>query len=226
MADKQVTPFQLTDQFTMNNFNQRINETNTALENIDTYTKQQIEEINTALQNIDVYTKAQTLSDATKLQYGLNSNAIPDDVFKCLFPAMPTGTISWLASETIPSGFLKCDGSSVAKEDYPELYSVIGDTFGTGTDTTFQLPDLRAKFIRGAGTNGDYSATFGKTQGGSILISNSGRFPTVSDSEFSKVVPTNMGYTFGGGDSGQTAYSYGLRPYNIVLTPIIKYCGG
>ena len=33
MADNQITPFQLTDQFTMNNFNQRINETNTALQN-------------------------------------------------------------------------------------------------------------------------------------------------------------------------------------------------
>ena len=34
MADNQITPFQLTDQFTMDNFNQRINETNTALQNI------------------------------------------------------------------------------------------------------------------------------------------------------------------------------------------------
>ena len=32
MADKQITPFQLTDQFTMDNFNQRINETNIALQ--------------------------------------------------------------------------------------------------------------------------------------------------------------------------------------------------
>ena len=35
MADNQITPFQLTDQFTMDNFNQRINETNTALQNIN-----------------------------------------------------------------------------------------------------------------------------------------------------------------------------------------------
>ena len=32
MADNQITPFQLTDQCTMDNFNQRINETNTALQ--------------------------------------------------------------------------------------------------------------------------------------------------------------------------------------------------
>ena len=32
MADNQITPFQLTAQFTMDNFNQRIDETNTALQ--------------------------------------------------------------------------------------------------------------------------------------------------------------------------------------------------
>ena len=34
MADNQITPFQLTDQFTMDNFNQRINEANIAFQNI------------------------------------------------------------------------------------------------------------------------------------------------------------------------------------------------
>ena len=34
MANNQITPFQLTDQFTMDNFNQRINEANTAFQNI------------------------------------------------------------------------------------------------------------------------------------------------------------------------------------------------
>ena len=34
MANNQITPFQLTDQFTMDNFNQRINETNIAFQNV------------------------------------------------------------------------------------------------------------------------------------------------------------------------------------------------
>lgn len=142
-----------------------------------------------------------------------------------LFPAMPTGTISWLASETIPDGFLKCDGSSVAKADYPELYAVIGDTFGAGTDTTFQLPDLRAKFIRGAGSSGNYSAVFGQTQDGSSLVVNSNAImPSVKKPDYA--LSYSGGCTYGGSASGQTAYEYGLRPYNIALTPIIKYCGG
>ena len=44
MADNQITPFQLTDQFTMDNFNQRINETNIALQKkADTSVIDQIE---------------------------------------------------------------------------------------------------------------------------------------------------------------------------------------
>ena len=44
MADNQITPFQLTDQFTMDNFNQRINETNTSLQKkADTSVIDQIE---------------------------------------------------------------------------------------------------------------------------------------------------------------------------------------
>lgn len=165
--------------------------------------------------------KANLLKDDTAALYGMDNTAVPDNVFKYLFPAMPVGTISWLASENIPSGFLKCDGSSVSKSDYPELYAVIGDTFGEGTETTFKLPDLIAKFIRGAGTSGNYKATFGNTQEGSFLVSNNSEYPTVSNSDYSSVV-SNYGWSFGGASSDRNAYGYGVRPYNIALTPIIK----
>ena len=52
MANNQITPFQLTDQFTMDNFNQRINETNTALQNkADTSSVYTKTETDTLLQN-------------------------------------------------------------------------------------------------------------------------------------------------------------------------------
>lgn len=224
MADKPITQFQLADQFTMDNFNQRIEETNTALENIDTYTKQQIEEINTALQNIDVYTKAQTLSDATKLQYGLNSNAIPDNVFERLSHFTPTGAVFWLASETVPEGFLLCDGSSVSRADYPLLFQAIGTAFGSDNDTTFKLPDLRAKFVRGAGSSGSLSATFGQTQNATGLNFARGsragiiNVDGIQQSISERLAPLSSQYE----DSyGQDMYA--VRPYNIALTPVIKY---
>lgn len=51
-------------------------------------------------------------------------------------------------------GFLLCDGSAVSRETYADLFAVIGTTFGAGDgSTTFNLPDLRGRFIQGA--NGD-----------------------------------------------------------------------
>jgi len=48
------------------------------------------------------------------------------------------------------SQFRKCDGAYYAKLDYPELYAVIGDTFGSTTDD-FAVPDLRGRAIVDAG---------------------------------------------------------------------------
>lgn len=166
------------------------------------------------------YTKEETLSAGTRAKLGAGDSAVPDDVFKVL---PPVGSVFWYAAESAPAGYLACDGSSVAKADYPELYAVIGDTFGAGTDTTFQLPDLRAKFIRGAGSSGNYSAVFGQTQDGSLLVANSFAIrPTVKnpDNEISYSSGCNYG---GSGSAAINCYEYGLRPYNIALTPIIKY---
>lgn len=66
---------------------------------------------------------------------------------------LPVGSIIPYGSNTAPTGFLLCDGSEVSKETYPDLYVVIGDSFGTATDGKFKLPDLRGKFVQGA--NGD-----------------------------------------------------------------------
>lgn len=68
--------------------------------------------------------------------------------------SVPIGTIISYASTTLPVGFLLCDGSEISKTDYADLYAVVGNKFGTATDTTkFKLPDLRDKFIQGANGN-------------------------------------------------------------------------
>lgn len=72
----------------------------------------------------------------------------------------PVGTIISIFSETAPLHYLKCDGATYNKADYPELanhllsltthsqYEVSGDA------TKFKVPDLRGEFLRGTGTNG------------------------------------------------------------------------
>ena len=47
----------------------------------------------------------------------------------------PTGTIICFAGETVPSGWLLCNGSEITKSDYPKLFSVIGNVYGTSVNS-------------------------------------------------------------------------------------------
>ena len=73
---------------------------------------------------------------------------------------IPTGDIKTFLFETVPTGYLECDGSTVSRTTYSTLFSAIGDLYGVGDgSTTFEIPDLRGKFLRGwdhgAGTDPD-----------------------------------------------------------------------
>ncbi|NET44903.1 tail fiber protein [Okeania sp. SIO2B3] len=47
-------------------------------------------------------------------------------------------------------GWLVCDGDAYLRDEYSELYQIIGGSFGTGDNvTTFNVPDLRGRFVRG-----------------------------------------------------------------------------
>ena len=68
--------------------------------------------------------------------------------------AVPTGTIIPFAGSTIPTGYLLCNGATVSRTSYAALFGVISTLYGTGDGTTtFNLPDLRDRFLEGAGTN-------------------------------------------------------------------------
>jgi microcystin-dependent protein len=63
---------------------------------------------------------------------------------------VPAGTVIAYASSTVPSGFLECNGSNISRSTYAQLYSAIGNAWGSGDgSSTFGLPDLRGEFIRG-----------------------------------------------------------------------------
>lgn len=61
----------------------------------------------------------------------------------------------------LPSGYLMCDGSSLNRTGaFARLFEVIGTNFGALDTSTFCLPDLRGRFIRGTdnmGSNGPAS---------------------------------------------------------------------
>ena len=63
--------------------------------------------------------------------------------------------LAWSSQEKIPAGYLICDGREISKSEYKELYEIIGDTYGTPSDTSkFKLPKFNdGRFMRGIGGN-------------------------------------------------------------------------
>ena len=83
-----------------------------------------------------------------------------------LYADTPVGTIQAYGGSTFPSGWLLCDGTELNRADYPELFAVIGTSFGTpSANTKFNIPDLRGEFLRGAGTNSHSGQGNGGTVG-------------------------------------------------------------
>ena len=61
-----------------------------------------------------------------------------------------TGLIVPWSDSSTPSGFLDCDGATVSRTTYANLFSVIGTTYGAGDgSTTFGLPDLTDRTVLG-----------------------------------------------------------------------------
>lgn len=167
--------------------------------------------------------KANLLSDDTCELLYLDNTAVPNDALQELAKRASVGSIFWFAAQTAPDGYLICDGSAISRTDYASLFSVIGTTFGAGDgSTTFTLPNLRAAFIRGSGSNNGYSATFGQVQSPTGIGKNGAALYdlTNSDGGVGSVSYAVRPET----TTRQTSFSFqGVRPYNIALTPIIKY---
>ena len=80
------------------------------------------------------------------------------------YALLPTGSVEMYAGQynNIPSGWLLCDGSAVSRTTYKDLFDIVGTQFGVGDgSSTFNLPDLQAKFPRGATSSADAGATGG-----------------------------------------------------------------
>lgn len=167
----------------------------------------------------------------------------------------PVGTIMAFAGASVPSGYLVCDGSAISRTNYAELFAAIAIAWGAGNGTTtFNLPDLRGRFLRGldGGSGNDPDAN---TRTASGILGNTGNnvgslqldtFATHQHEYFSNS-PANAGTPFnvwGNGptmrivkNNNGTSYtrnssltspigSTETRPKNAYVYYIIKYAAG
>lgn len=86
---------------------------------------------------------------------------------------LPIGSVIAFAgpAEAPPDGWLLCDGASVSRTEYGELFRAIGTAHGSGNGaSTFSLPDYRGRFLRGvdggAGRDPDRAARSVASDGG------------------------------------------------------------
>ena len=156
---------------------------------------------------------------------------------------VPTGCVQAFAGNTVPDGWLLCDGSAVSRTDYAELYSVIGDTYGAGDDsTTFNLPNMSGRVAIGSGTGTDANITsktfaVGSTGGEythklttNEMPAHNHTFPYHGTAAGTNQYPCGISgtsaisgdFTMGMNNTGGDAYHNNIQPYTV-LQYIIKY---
>lgn len=91
------------------------------------------------------------------------AQAMVDVAAKELIKEMLTGVIMPFAGSTIPDGFLECNGQELERDEYSDLFEVIGTAFGSDDMFTFKLPDLRTRVP--VGENGETGYEMGNAGG-------------------------------------------------------------
>lgn len=124
------------------------------------------------------------------------------------------GEIKMWAGNTIPDGWLLCDGSEISKTAYPNLYEAIGDLWGVpNSSSNFKLPNLAGKVPVGyASADTDFD-TVGKTGGEKTHTLTVDEMPQHRHYLTSSVYRDTSKQTLGTGSQG---YPNGTRYSNYV----------
>ena len=128
----------------------------------------------------------------------------------------PIGSIIAFSSLTVPDNWLACNGAAVSRETYAELFNVIGTTFGGGNgSTTFNLPNLNNRTLRG-------SSTIGTTGGSDSVTLSTANLPAHNHGVGSLSAVSNGSHTHNFGitssSGGRNNSVGGGNEYNTVNT--------
>ena len=128
---------------------------------------------------------------------------------------VPSGVMVPFAGKTVPDGWLLCNGASLAKASYPDLFAAIGYTWG-GSGNTFYLPNYNGRHILGT----TYANNVGSTVSAGLpdITGSFGITGNDADRGFSTSYTdgcfTTKSTTLGGLDSGASSYRTGI-PYFV-----------
>jgi microcystin-dependent protein len=139
----------------------------------------------------------------------------------------PPGSIMAFGGTNIPTGWLLCDGSPVSNLQYPQLFSAVGTSWGSGTQgstNNFNLPDLRGLFLRGVDSTGINDPDFqSRTNAAGVQNANVGSLH--ADMFKSHTHPAADSGPTGAIGSG-TLHVLETPPFSLSTSPLIGYAGG
>lgn len=146
---------------------------------------------------------------------------------------LPIGIILPFSDDTIPEGYMLCDGAAISRTTYSTLFGIIGTTYGEGDgSTTFNLPNLKGRVPVGRDITDTDFDTLGETGGekehmhyngmsaynNQLTVSNTNSDSSHSADELYTITGTN-GFN---GVGTQNVYAYStesgssLQPYQVV----------
>lgn len=104
-------------------------------------------------------------------------------------------------------GYLWCNGTDHDIGDYPKLFEVIGNTYGTSPSGKFKVPDLKRKFPIGISPNIDIGTT------GGVKQLSSSHYPHEHTLSFSEMKYTGRrgGETYGGSRGATTGFTHAWK---------------
>lgn len=152
---------------------------------------------------------------------------------------IPVGTVIAVAN-SVPTGFLLCNGQSVSRDTYADLFEYLGTKYGSDSDDTFKVPNYTNIFLQGSNNNVGTTIAAGLPNITGMLVQNTwvewmqwrtGCFYQVTQNESNGNVATNNSNTGNAGGVGfnasRSSSIYGksntVQPPAVTVNFCIKY---
>ena len=132
---------------------------------------------------------------------------------------LPAGIIMAYMGGTPPKGWLECNGQQVSRIRYKRLFDLLGTSFGPGDgSTTFTLPNLRERYIKGSNQIGVYiDAGLPDITGTARDVTSSSTTSTIATGAFYPVQNSagGTGGTYNGTNSSTSYYRTGFAASRV-----------
>lgn len=107
--------------------------------------------------------RADPMDEVTDADWDAIEKLVGNLYEEIMHPVLAVGAIQLWAVATPPTGWLICNGQSLLRSIYAELFALLGTTYGAADGTHFSLPDYRDYSPMGAGSTvavGSVAGTF------------------------------------------------------------------